>query len=217
MLSILIFFLIYAGVSFAVYQLYDIYHHQNFGDEEKRAREGTASLEALSQRAKEYRETGSSAGLVEGVRAFFGGELDPRVALAAFSRGEGLPNVEPLLRRKHRLVCNEKIRIRHPFGITTNPPARNTRGLALSAIIINCLLALFLGGLSVYSIGYDVPAAWMHDESILMLLIYALILFTHLIAKADVYMNDLYLIGKLNRYFRATPLAHQAPRAGVSA
>lgn len=214
MLSILIFFLIYAGVSIAVYQLYDIYHSQNFADEEKRARIGKQEVEELANKAKEYRETGSSTAFVKGVKAFFGNDFEPRVALAAFSRADELPNVEPLLRRKNNIICNGKIRIRHPFGIKTNPPSKDSRGIAIALIIINCLLALFLGGLSVYSIGYDVPAAWMHDESILMLLIYALILFTHLIAKADNYLNDLYQIGKLNQYFPAQPLNHQPQDAG---
>ena len=48
MLSILIFFLIYAGVSIAVYQLYDIYHSQNFADEEKRARIGKQEVNELA-------------------------------------------------------------------------------------------------------------------------------------------------------------------------
>lgn len=206
MLSILIFFLIYVGVSMAVYQLYDIYHRQNFGDEEKRARKGRQELGDLAHKAREYRETGGSAGFVQGVKAFFGSDFDPRVALAAFSQGEELPNVEPLLRRKNNILCNGKIRICHPLGIRTNPPTKDSRGVSIALIIINCLLALFLGGLSVYAIGYDVPAAWMQDESILMLLIYALILFTHLIAKVDNYLNDLYQIGQLNPHFPARPL-----------
>jgi hypothetical protein len=216
MLSILIFFLIYAGVSITVYQLYDIYHSQNFADEEKRARIGGQEIEDLAHQAKEYRETGSSTGFIKGVKAFFGSDFDPRIALAAFSQGDKLPNVEPLLRRKSNITCNGKIRIRHPFGIKTNPPSKDSRGIAIALIIINCLLALFLGGLSVYSIGYDVPAAWMHDESILMLLIYALILFTHLIARADNYLSDLYQIGKLNRHFPARPLNQQPQDAGLS-
>ncbi|MGB8714610.1 MAG: hypothetical protein WCD50_15980 [Onishia taeanensis] len=216
MLSILVFFLIYAGVSIAVYQLYDIYHSQNFADEEKRARIGGQEVEELAHKAKEYRETGASMGFVKDVKAFFGSDFDPRVALAAFSQGDKLPNVEPLLRRKSNIICNGKISIRHAFGIKTNPPAKDSRGVAIAVIIINCLLALFLGGLSVYSIGYDVPAAWMHDESILMLLIYALILFTHLIAKLDKYMNDLYQIGQLNRHFPAQPLNQQTQDAGLS-
>lgn len=217
MLSILIFFLIYAGVSIAVYQLYDIYHSQNFADEEKRARAGKQELEDLALKAKTYRETGASAGFVQGVNAFFGSGFDPRVALAAFSPSDELPNVEPLLRRKNNIICNGKIRIRHAFGLKTRPPTKDTRGMAIAVIIINCLLALFLGGLSVYSIGYDVPAAWMNDEATLMVLIYALILFTHLIAKLDNYMNDLYQIGKLNRHFPSQPLGQPAPNAGHSA
>ncbi|WP_192035345.1 hypothetical protein [Halomonas sp. YLGW01] len=228
MLSILVYFLIYAGVSMAVYQLYDIYHHQNFGDEERRSRAGKDAIEDLAHQARAYEATGDATDFLRGVKAFFGDAFDPRVALAAFSRSsdslsdnsrtdtakdQALPNVEPLLRRKHRIHCNAGIRIRHPLGVTTAPPTRDIRGALLSLIIINCLLALFLGGLSVYSIGYDVPAVWMQDESILMLAIYGLILITHLIAKLDLYLHDLHQIGRLTPHL---PAASLAPAAGAS-
>ncbi|MGQ7248008.1 hypothetical protein ACUN9Y_11780 [Halomonas sp. V046] len=204
MLNIPIFVMIYAGVCISLYQLYAIYYHQNFGDQEKHDAEGTEQLEELSRQAKEYASTGASPGFLQTVKTVFGGDFDPRIAFVAFSGDGGERHAEPLLRRKHRLVCNGMIKIRHLALWKTRPPAWDIRAGLLMLIVLCSIVVVFLGGLSVYTIGYEVAAtslAWMNNEAILLGLIYALIVLTWLIAKFDLYMHDIYEIGKLNARF----------------
>lgn len=207
MLSIATFVLIYLGVCIAIYQLYDIYCAQSFGDARRLSGIEDEALRDLSRHARQYARTGESAGFAASVDALFGKDLDPRVVLAAFSEGKADLDAAPLLRRRHNIVCNGAISIRHlPFWKTA-PPGKSLRGPLLVLIIVNTLLAIFLGGLSVYTIGYEISwptLAWANSAPLLMLLVYALILVTHLIARLDTYLHDIYRIGQLNAHFPPT-------------
>ncbi len=85
MLSIATFVLIYLGVCIAIYQLYDIYCAQSFGDARRLSGIEDEALRDLSRQARQYARTGESAGFAASVAALFGKDLDPRVVLAAFS------------------------------------------------------------------------------------------------------------------------------------
>nr|WP_297462085.1 hypothetical protein [uncultured Halomonas sp.] len=201
MLSALLFFMIFVGVTISVLQIYNFHYNLNFGVKEKRSHAEEKSLNELTIKAKETSETGSSPGFIQAAKDVFGRDFDHRIVLAAFSGENREIYAEPLLRRKNNIVCNGKIKILHlPFW-KTNPPKKDIRGLLLKIVFINCLLALFFGGLSVYTIAYEASAgyfSWFNNELILMLLIYALVLLTYVVSKFDIYMHDIYMIGKLD-------------------
>lgn len=195
MQDILVYTLIYLGVVLAIYQVYSIYSEQIFGDRECH---DDAALRELAAEAGGTRP--ASAAFRQAVAERFGPELDPRLALAAVTGGRAAATAGPLRRRASRLRCGNGLRVRHPLGWQTRPPSRNPRGVLLAVIIVNCLAAIFLGGLSVYTLGYEVSApslAWMNREAVLMLLIYAIVLITQLVARLDGYLHDLYQIGRL--------------------
>ncbi|WP_110648672.1 hypothetical protein [Salinicola peritrichatus] len=201
MLTVLMLFLIFAGVAIAVYQVYDIYYDQNFGDDERRPETAAAEADGADAYA-----SARSASWMQRFEALLGSDIDRRVVQAALAGNDTAAMVEPLRRRKRRLVCNGKIQIRHlPFW-KTSPPRRDLRPALLIAVLVNCLLVLFLGGLSLYTIAYEVPGqafAWTNSKFVLMVMIYTLIVLTYLISRFDRYMHDLYQIGKLNRYLGA--------------
>lgn len=204
MLSVLLLFLIYVGVCLSIYQVYDIYCNPNvLEDEENTPSNENAALNDLSLQAKEYAETGRLSGFIQTVKKAFGEDIDYRVALAAFTGGNGLTEAEALLRRKNNVVLNGRIKIRHLSLFTTHPPTIDIRGPLLSTIVINMLIVLFIAGLSVLTTAYEFSIdslSWTNNELILMLMIYFLIAFTHALSKFDRYMNDIYKIGKLNRH-----------------
>lgn len=203
MLEFSILFLIYAGVAVSIYQLYDIYcnQSQSIEEEDNETHAMRKDLKGLSLQAEEYSRTGSSSGFMQAVKDIYGRDFDPRLVLAAFSTEKSQYNAEALLRRKNNVLVNGKIKIRHlPFW-KTNPPMTDIRGPLLTIIIINSLLVLFLGGLGVYTMAYEVSVtylAWANSGLVLMLMIYSLILLTHILSKFDGYMHDIYRIGQLN-------------------
>lgn len=172
---------IFVGVAFAVYQVYDIYYAQNFQDDETLAQEG-------------------GEGAFTKLKALF-----PAPVVAAAMEDEALSrNPQPLLRRRESVVLasNGKLRIRYP-GWTGRPVARNWRQPLLVVVLIDCLLAMFLGGLSLYTVAYEVPGetfAWMNDHLVVLLLLVLILLLTHVAARLDVYLHDIYRIGRLNRF-----------------
>lgn len=200
MLSALLFFMIFIGVTISVLQIYNFHYNLNFGVKGKKSHAEEKRLSDLSIKAQEYSETGASPGFIQAAKGVFGRDFDHRIVLAAFSGGREETYAEPLLRRKSNVVCNGKLKILHlPFW-RTNPPKKDIRGVLLKVVFINCLLALFFGGLSVYTIAYEVSAgrlSWFNNEFILMLIIYALVLLTYVVSKFDIYMHDIYMIGKL--------------------
>lgn len=200
MTSALIFSVIFVGVAIAVYQVYDIYYSQNFDDDERQS-QGKSPLARLSSEVEHYTHSGQSQGLTTLVDQLFSPDVDRRLLLSAASRPHAIRYLGALLRRQQRLVAKDPLKVRHPLAGETAPPARDSRPLLLSIVVVNCLLVMFLGGLSLYTIAYhvSVPAlAWMNSEWILMLAIYAIVLVTHALSRLDAYLHDLYLIGTLS-------------------
>jgi len=195
------FLLIFVGVAIAVYQVYDIYYAQNFEDDERQV-DSDSPLGQLSRQAEQYAATGESQGFADLISRLFGTRFDQRLVLFAASRPNASPYLAALLRRQRQIVSNGQVRVRHPFAWKTSPPASDSRPVLLSLVSINCLVVMFFGGLSLYTIAYPVPMAslaWMNSEWVLMLLSYAVIAMTHGISRLDAYLHDLYLIGTLNR------------------
>jgi hypothetical protein len=201
MLSFLIFFMIFVGVTVSLYQVYDVHYNLNFDDEDQRPRTLNKELEFLSDKANEYAKTGSSPSFIQAVNRIFGQGFDHRVVFTALTGDRKQNYAAPLLRRKKNIVSNGCLKILHlPFW-KTNPPTRDLRGLLLTFIIANSLLALFWGAMSVYTVAYEVSIsqlAWLNDEFFLMVLIYLSILLTYAASKLELYMHDIYQVGKLN-------------------
>ncbi|GHC38012.1 hypothetical protein [Aidingimonas halophila] len=205
MFNYLVFFMIYAGITISIYQVYQAHYNQNFGDYDKRRDGKSQECRELCLKARQYEETGDASGFIQSVERIFGDNFDHRVALASVAEGGGEISLESLLRRKHNIVFDDKIRLVHMPGWKTDPPSKDIRGVMLSVIVTNCLLAIFLGGLSVYTVGYEVTLdflAWTNDELVLMFVIYSLILVNYLVYRLDIYMYDIYQVGKLNDTFR---------------
>ena len=205
MSDIALYVMIYAAVLLSIYQVYYIYYEQHFADFEKRPGMDAEALEELSRLAEQARNTGDREAFARAVNERFDGRVDPRVALAAFSRDDEPVNAAMLLRRRRQIVTNGRIMVRHLASWTSRPPSRDLRGTLIIVIIALCLSVLGLGGLSVYTIGYELgsPAfAWANDPAVLLSLIALLIVATHLVYKLDVYLHDLYEIGRLNPHFR---------------
>ncbi|MCG7600118.1 hypothetical protein MHM84_09985 [Halomonas sp. McH1-25] len=201
MLSFLVFCMIFVGVTISLYQVYDVHYNLNFDDEEQRPHALNKELKELSDKANEYSETGSPHNFMQAVNHIFGHGFDHRVVLAALTGERRHAYAEPLLRRKNNVVLNGRLKILHlPFW-KTNPPTKSVRGILLTFILVNSLLALFWGAMSVYTVAYEVSISqlsWLNDEAILMALVYFSILLTYLASKLDSYMHDIYQVGKLN-------------------
>ncbi|MDH4573825.1 hypothetical protein [Salinicola acroporae] len=201
MLSVLTFFLIFLGVAVSVYQVYDIYYAQNFEDDERQASRETP-LGQLSRHAERYAATGESQRLLDTASRFFGAHLNPHLVLSAAKLPNAPRYLGALLRRRRRILANGQPRVRHFLAWKTDLPRKDSRPLLLSLVLVNCLVVMFLGGLSLYTVVYRVSLdslAWANSDWILMLLIYLVIVMTHGISRLDGYLHDLYLIGALNR------------------
>lgn len=199
---LIVFFIIFVGVTIALYQVYEVNYNINFGNEKKLSQANNIRLAELSAKAKASTQTPARSDFDQAAASVFGPKLDREMALAAFSEEKQSTYAIPLLRRKERLVYNGDIKVRHlPFW-KTKLPSVDVRGLLIILVIINCFLAQLLGGMSIYTINYkfSMPSLlWLNDPFILMLVICALIFMTYVISKLDMYMNDIYQIGKLSK------------------
>lgn len=208
MLSVIIFIMIFVGVTVALYQVYNVNYNINFGNEDKLSAADQQRLEELSAKAASVSsQSAAELGFDHAVKRIFGDQFARQMAKTAFSEEKASTYAIPLLRRRERLVYNGYINVRHlPFW-KTRLPQWDVRGLMLTLVIVNCLIAQFLGAMSIYTILYEIatPALfWLNEPLILALLIYALIAITYVISILDMYMNDLYQIGKLARQTSAT-------------
>lgn len=211
MLDALALLMIFIGVAFSIYQLYDIYYDQNFGDDELIARGDVPDMEALAHLAA----SGDDDAFRRAIRSTFGEDVDEGVIRRVLASESRQRRAEPLMRRGHRLVVDGGLRVRHlPFW-QTRPPRHSFRTLLLLLILACCLTVLFLGGLSVYTIAYPLSAAWLSWANapwILTVVIYGLIGLTHLLAGLDKYLHDLYELGRVDETAaRDAPLHPKAP------
>ncbi|MBS3669722.1 hypothetical protein KGA68_17490 [Halomonas boliviensis] len=208
MLIYFVFFMIFVGVTVALYQVYDIHYNINIGNDKKLSKADKSRLKVLSEQAKTAQQNHAWADFEQSAANVFGPEFNRDIALAAFSEEEAGSYAIPLLRRKKRLSFNgvregaesNCIKVHHlPFWKTTLPRT-NIRAALIILVILNCFLVQLLAAMSVYTLGYPVSTpwlAWLNDPMAVMLLIYAFIFASLLITKFDRYMHDLYQLGKL--------------------
>ncbi|MFG6138054.1 hypothetical protein [Halomonas sp. B23F22_10] len=204
------FFLIFVGVTFALHQVYSVHYAINFEDEEERPERVNQALTTLCAAAEECRDGRPSAGFEQAVARIFGGGVDPRLVLAALAPGRRKAFAEPLLRRRGRIDTRGELTVAHLPGWKTRPPRRYRRGPMLVLVMACSLMALFWGGMSIFTAAYPVavPAlAWANNLAVLTSLVYASALLAFAVSKLDLYLHDLQQIGRLHRRL------HEAPRA----
>ncbi len=206
MMTYVAFFLIFVGVTFALHQVYSVHYAINFEDEEERPERVNQALKTLSEEAQHCAEGEPSPGFAQAVRRLFGGGVDARLVLAAMAKGRQKAFAEPLLRRRGRLETRHEpqgdLTVTHLPGWKTRPPRRYRRGPVLVLVMACSLLALFWGGMSIYTAAYPVavPAlAWANHLWVLTGLVYASALLAFAASRLDLYLHDLQQIGRLNR------------------
>ena len=208
MLIYIVFFMIFVGVTVALYQVYEIHYNINVGNDKKLSKADKNRLKTLSDQAKTAQQNHAWADFDQVAANALGAEFNRDIALAAFSEEEAGSYAIPLLRRKKRLSFNgvregaerQRIEVRHlPFWKTTLPHI-NIRAALIALVIVNCFLVQLLAAMTVYTISYPISTpllAWLNEPLIVMLVIYAFIFMSLLVSKFDRYMHDLYQLGKL--------------------
>ncbi|MGP9550831.1 MULTISPECIES: hypothetical protein [unclassified Halomonas] len=208
MLVFVIFLMIFVGVTFALYQVYETHFNINFGNEKKLSSTDFSHLNELSDSAQTATLTSEWSGFDQAVTNILGPGFSRDIVREAFATEKESTYAIPLVRRKNRLalgsdrgdVSSGHVSVRHLPCLKTNLPKVDARGLLITLIIFNCFLVQLLGAMSIYTLGYAVSMpllVWLNEPLIVMLVIYALIFMTYVIAKLDMYMHDLYQLGKL--------------------
>lgn len=202
MLTVFIYFMIFIGVTAALYQVYEVNYNINFANDLKLSSGDKERLSELSHKALLAKQAGGSADFDQAVAQTFGPQMDHHMALLAFTEEKAGTYAIPLLRRRGQLDVSGELRVRQlPFW-KTRLPTWDVRVLMILLVIVNSMLAQFLGGMSIYTLLYPFSSAtftWLNEPSVLMLLTFVLIAISHGIFRLDMYLHDLYQIGKLSR------------------
>ncbi len=207
MLIYIVFFMIFVGVTIALYQVYEIHYNINVGNDKKLSKADKSHLKALSDQAKTATQTHARSDFDQAAANTLSPNLNRDIALKAFAEEEKGVYAIPLLRRKARLRFNgdsraniNSVKVRHlPFWKTTLPHI-NIRAALITLVIVNCFLVQLLGAMSIYTLNYEISSSlliWLNDPLVVVLVIYTLIFITYIISKFDRYMHDLYQLGKL--------------------
>lgn len=201
MLVFVIFLMIFVGVTFALYQVYETHFNINFGNEKKLSSTDFSHLNELSNNAQTATLTSEWSGFDQAVTNILGSGFSRDLVREAFTAEKESTYAIPLVRRRNRLVLSSgHVNVRYLPCLKTSLPKVDVRGLLITLIIFNCFLVQLLGAMSIYTLGYAVSMpllVWFNEPLIVMLVIYALIFMTYVIAKLDMYMHDLYQLGKL--------------------
>ncbi|WNL39267.1 hypothetical protein RN346_01565 [Halomonas sp. PAMB 3232] len=203
MLIALVYGLIFVGVTATLYQLYAVNYAINFDNAQKLSSHNRAKLARLDAAAGQggRGENAQAETFDHAVEATLGEHFDKTLAREAIENDDENA-ARALLRRHATLRFGTRVSARMgPLG-RVHLPKRDWRALFITLVIINSLIAQFLGGMSIYTLLYPVqtPAlAWLNEPVILMGLIFLLLPVNHLLGRLDFYLNDLYRIGQLTR------------------
>lgn len=107
MLIYIVFFMIFVGVTVALYQVYEIHYNINVGNDKKLSNVDKSHLKALSDQAKIATQTFARADFDQAAASTLGPEFNRDIALTAFAEEEEGAYAIPLLRRKARLSFND--------------------------------------------------------------------------------------------------------------
>lgn len=193
----------------ALYQVYETHYRINFGNDKKLSDEDKSLLTTLSDDACLTLKTDDWSTFDQSISRLLGTAIPRDIARMAFAQEQKSTYTIPLLRSRQRLMFKSdkaNTLVRHVPGLITKLPTLNVRGLLITLIIINCFLVQLLGAMSIYTLNYEVsmPAlVWLNDPFAVMVVIYAFIFTSYVMARLDMYLHDLYQLGKLVRH-RAT-------------
>ncbi|MFG6667652.1 hypothetical protein ACGK9R_11135 [Halomonas sp. HNIBRBA4712] len=203
MLVALVYGLIFVGVTATLYQLYAVNYAINFDNARKLSPSDHAKLERLGAAAGQsgWDKDAQAETFDHAVDATLGEHFDKTLVREAIESGDENA-ARALLRRHDDLRFGSRVSARiGPLG-RAHLPRRDWRALFITLVIVNSLIAQFLGGMSIYTLLYPVqtPAlSWLNEPAILMGLIFLLLPVNYLIGQLDFYLNDLYRIGRLTR------------------
>lgn len=206
MLVYIVFLLIIVGVTAALYQVYETHYNINFGNDKKLSNADKSHLTTLSNDARLAVESNDWSTFDQSVSRLLGTDIDLEIARTAFSQEQESTYAIPLLRRRQRLIFKRdkaNTRVRHMPGFSTRLPTIDVRGILITLIITNCFLVQLLGGMSIYTLNYEVSMTglvWLNDPFAVMVVIYAFIFTSYVMARLDMYLHDLHQLGKLMRH-----------------
>ena len=191
MITVLIFLMIFVGVTAAWYQIYQMHFNINTPNDAK-----------LSDEADTPR-------FEEAATRIFGSEFNIDALRIAFSQEGREAYGLPLLHRQRTLARPSShqageggVRVRHLRLFKTRLPSINVRSAFILAVIANCGLVQLLAAMSVYTIHYSVNVsafAWVNQPVMILLAIWGVVLLNALIFRWDAYTHDLYQIRQLNQ------------------
>ena len=213
MITVLIFLMIFVGVTAAWYQIYQMHFNINTLGEAKLSTSQSSRLDTLLDAEQAATKENDSAPFDEAATRIFGRGVNLDALRIAFSQEGRNAYGVPLLRRQRTLVstqtCSEGgngIRARHLRLFKTRLPSLNVRNVFILMVIANCGIVQLLAAMSVYTIHYSVDVSaleWVNQPVMILLAIWSVVVLNALFFKLDAYLHDLYQIRQLSQ---RTPL-----------
>ena len=213
MITVLIFLMIFVGVTAAWYQIYQMHFNINTPNDAKLSGHKSRQLDTLTAAQQTLSDEADTPRFEEAATRIFGSEFNIDALRIAFSQEGREAYGLPLLRRQRKLTRPSShqageggVRVRHLRLFKTRLPSINVRSAFILAVIANCGLVQLLAAMSVYTIHYSVDVsvlAWVNQPVMILAAIWGVVLLNALIFRWDAYTHDLYQIRQLNQ---RTPL-----------
>lgn len=209
MITVLIFLMIFVGVTAAWYQIYQMHFNINTPNDAKLSGHKSRQLDTLTAAQQTSSDEADASRFEEAATRIFGSEFNIDALRIAFSQEGRAAYGLPLLHRQRTLARPSShqageggVRVRHLRLFKTRLPSINVRSAFILAVIANCGLVQLLAAMSVYTIHYSVNVsafAWVNQPVMILLAIWGVVLLNALIFRWDAYTHDLYQIRQLNQ------------------
>ncbi|XQU09231.1 hypothetical protein P4544_05520 [Halomonas sp. LY9] len=209
MITVLIFLMIFVGVTAAWYQIYQMHFTINTPNDAKLSGHKSRQLDTLTAAQQTSSDEADASRFEEAATCIFGRGFNIEALRIAFSQEGREAYALPLLRRQRKLTRPSShqageggVRVRHLGLFKTRLPSINVRSAFILAVIANCGLVQLLAAMSVYTIHYSVDVsalAWVNQPTMILLAIWGVVLLNALIFRWDAYTHDLYQIRQLNQ------------------
>ena len=209
MVTVIIFLMIFVGVTVAWCQIYQMHLHINTRNDAKLSGSQRRQWETLTE-AYEACSTNQDEAHFDSIAArLLGGEFNRQALHIAFSQEGREAYGAPLLRRKRALIRTpsrqggtQSVSVRHLLFFKTRLPSINIRSALILLGIANCGMVQLLAAMSIYTIHYDVSISaleWVNQPTMILLAISGVVILNYLISTLDAYLNDLYQVRKLGQ------------------
>ncbi|KHJ50774.1 hypothetical protein PZ78_10895 [Vreelandella venusta] len=213
MMTMLIFLMIFVGITAAWYQIYQMHFKINTPDETALSGNKNRQMDTLTAALERSSDEVDTPRFDEAATRIFGPGVNLEALRIAFSQEGRNRYGVPLLRRKRVLMSGPMcpaeeggIRARHLRLFKTRLPSIDVRKGCILAVIANCGIVQLLAAMSVYTIHYSVDVsafAWVNQPVMILSAIWGVVVLNILIFKLDTYLHDLYQARQLNQL---TPL-----------